>query len=73
MLYGNKFRALAVKRVRLTVGDQIHEADVAPQDSSKAFTLRLAAGPVRLETVMLDDQGKPLAEAYYVYIRPEKQ
>ena len=73
MLYGDKFRALPVKRVQLKVGDQIHQADVAPTDSAKVFTLPLPAGPVRLETVMLDAQGKPLAEAYYVYIRPEAE
>ena len=71
MLYGDKFRGLPVKRVQLKVGDQIHEADVAASDLSKVFTLPLPAGPVRLETVMLDGQGMPLAEAYYVYIRPE--
>ena len=71
MLYGDKFRALPAKRVRLKVGDQVHQADVAPSDSAKVFTLRLAAGAVRLEAVMLDGEGTPLAEAYYVYIRPE--
>ncbi len=71
MLYGAKFRALPVRRVRLKVGDQLQEAEVAPTDSAKVFTLPLGVGSVRLEAVMLDEQGKPLAEAYYVYIRAE--
>ncbi len=69
MLYGDKFHALPVKRVQLKVGNQIHQSDVAESDVAKVFTFPLAAGPVRVETVMLDQEGKPLAEAYYVYIR----
>jgi arylsulfatase A-like enzyme len=70
MLYGDRFVPLPVARVQLKVGNQAHEAAVAPADVAKVFSLSLEAGPVRLETVMLDGQRKPLAEAYYVYIRP---
>ena len=71
MLYGDKFRGLPVKWIQLKAGDQIRQAEVTPADTAKVFTLSLPAGPLRLETVMLDEQREPLAEAYYLYIRPE--
>ena len=70
-IYGDKFRALPVKRVQLKIGDEVQQADVAPAEVAKEFTVTLPAGPIRLEASLLDAQGKPLAEAYYVYIRPE--
>lgn len=70
MLYGDKFVAIPVARVRLKVGEQVHEARIAPDDVAKVFTVALEEGPVRLEGLMLDEQNKALAEAYYVYIRP---
>ena len=69
MLYGSKFAALPVASVQLKVGEEIQKADISPADVAKVFTLPLSEGPVRLETVMLDKEGEPLAEAYYVYIR----
>jgi hypothetical protein len=73
MLYGDKFRSLPVKRIQLKIDDELHEAEVTPADSAKVFTVPLPEGAFRLETTMLDDQGEPLAEAYYVYIRPGKR
>jgi hypothetical protein len=72
LLYGDNFRGLPVKRIRLKVGGQVHEAQITPADTAKVFTLALPAGPLRLETVILDAKGKPLAEAYYLYVRPEE-
>ncbi len=70
MLYGSKFVAMPVASVRLKVGGQVYEAQVAPDDVAKVFTVALKTGPVRLEGLMLDGQDDALAEAYYVYVRP---
>ena len=72
LLYGGQLRSLPVKRVRLKVADQVRLAEAEPDDVAKVFTVSLPAGSVRLETALLDEQGQPLAEAYYVYIRPDE-
>ena len=70
LLYGGTAQALPVGRLKLKVGDQPQEVEVKDSEVAKVFVLSLPAGPVRVETELLDKQGAPLAQAYYVYIRP---
>ncbi len=71
-LYAAQPRALAVAKARLRTGERVQEAQVAPEDKVKVFTVALEAGPVDIETWLLDEEGKPLCGAYFVYVRREK-
>jgi len=69
-IYGGKATALPVSKIQLRVGDHEQTQDV--QDGQKAcvFTLELPEGSSKVEALMLDDQGKAMGSAYYVYVRP---
>ncbi len=71
-LYAAQPRALAVAKARLRTGERVQEAQVAPEDKVKVFTVALEAGPVDIETWLLDEEGKPLCGAYFVYVRREE-
>jgi arylsulfatase A-like enzyme len=70
-LYAAQPRALAVAKARLKTGERLQEAQVAPEDKAKVFTVALEAGPVDIETWLLDEDGKLLCGAYFVYVRRE--
>jgi len=71
-LYASKPRALPVARVRLKIGSQVQEAEVAAEDAAKIFTVALEAGPAEIETGLLEKSGEPLCGAYFVYVRRER-
>jgi hypothetical protein len=71
-LYPATPRALPVKTARLKVGDLLKEANCAAEDTAAVFTVELEAGPVDLEARLLDQHGKPLCGAYFVYVRRQR-
>lgn len=66
LLYGGEPKALPVARIQLRIGGKALAADVEPAATSVSFVVQLAAGPVDLEAILLDREGKPLAGAPYV-------
>jgi hypothetical protein len=61
--------ALPVAKVRLKVADFDSQRDVAETDRSATFTVSLPVGRTKLQTWLLDADGRELAGAYYVYVR----
>jgi arylsulfatase len=61
--------ALPVAKARLKVGDFDRTADVKKDDKGVAFTVPLRKGRTRLQTWLLDGDGKELCGAYYVEVR----
>lgn len=60
--------ALDIRRARLSIGDHDETVPVAPSDVCSPFRVRLHAGPCRLQTWFIDEQGVERG-AYYVYVR----
>ncbi len=71
-LYPAAPRALPVAKARLKIGQTVQEAEVAPEDAGKVFTVALESGPVDIETWLLDEDGNPLCGAYFVYVCREE-
>ena len=71
-LYGGAPNALPVCRARLKVGDDVQEVPVAAEDKCAIFTIPLKAGPADIEATLLDKEGKPICDAFYVYARRDE-
>jgi hypothetical protein len=69
LIYGNTMKALPVHEITLEVGDFSETAKVSPEDENVVFDVPLKKGETTLSGLMLDQQGKTIAGAYYVYIR----
>lgn len=59
--------ALPVAKARLVIGAQDVSAAVGAEDREITFRVRLAEGPLRLQTWFYDDAGQEICGAYYVY------
>ena len=62
-------KALPVATARLAVGEFDATRIVNSADKAAAFTVRLKAGPARLQTWFLDETGREICGAYYVTVR----
>ena len=62
-------QALPIARARLAVGDVDVSAAVGAADRSVTFTVDLQAGTTKMQTWFLDEKGKALCGAYYVYVK----
>ena len=62
-------KAIPVAKVRLQVGGADRTKPVAKGDTSALFELPLAPGPAEVRTWLIDEEGRPLCGAYYVYVR----
>ncbi len=62
-------KGLPIAQARLRVG--VFDSSANPTEDQQAirFTTRLTAGPIELQTWMLDGANKPICGAYYVYVR----
>jgi hypothetical protein len=67
--FSTGMRALPVVRVQLKVGASVQEAAVSGGDKCTTFTTKLNAGPGDIEAAFLDESGKSICSAYYVYAR----
>lgn len=68
-MYPGKITVIPATAVRLKVGSIIREADIEADDAAKNFTVDLKAGPAQVEAWLLDETGKELCGAYYVYVK----
>ena len=73
LIYGNRFRALPVKSVRLQIGDHTESQAVGDREACATFTVKLPAGDTELTATMLNEDQEEIGAAYYVYIRPVLQ
>ena len=62
-------KALPIARARLQVADFKNDLPVGEKDKAAVFNLPLKGGRTNLLASFLDDQGKDLCGAYYVYVR----
>lgn len=63
--------SLPIASARLQVGEQSTEATQAEDHQSFHVTLPLEPGPTTLTATFLDNDGKPICGAYYVYVERE--
>jgi len=61
--------ALPIAKASAEIGGHMQSADLAPDATCAVFRLKLQPGPTQLKTTFADAAGKPLAGAYYVYVR----
>ncbi len=61
--------ALPIAKARLKSGAFDKSEPVAPGELAKSFTLFLKRGRTELQTWFIDDSGKEVCGAYYVYVR----
>jgi len=69
LLYRGAPRALQVARVRLRIGQNMQEAELADGDKVAVFLVKAVAGPADMEAVLLDKDGAALCGAFYVAVR----
>ena len=63
-------KALPVARARLKVGDLDETRTVTPTDKEIVFTTDLKAGArLPMQTWLIDESGKELFGAYFVYVK----
>jgi arylsulfatase len=62
-------KALPIVKARVRISDLDESRAVAKDDASVVFTTTLKAGQAQLQTWFLDQEGKTLCGAYYVYLR----
>jgi arylsulfatase len=62
-------KALPIAKATLAIGGRSQSVDLEPGARQATFRVRLASGPLRLETAFCDADGKSLLGAYYAYIR----
>ncbi|MCZ6633934.1 MAG: hypothetical protein O7G87_11055, partial [bacterium] len=60
--------ALPLVGAKLQVGDVIEEKPIGEHDCAVVFEARLQTGKTRLQTELVDEQGKCWG-AYYVYVK----
>jgi arylsulfatase A-like enzyme len=65
--YG-KGRALPIASAKLRVGDWESTQPPTADNTAVLFRTALGAGPIELQTWMLDDAGKPICGAYFVTV-----
>jgi hypothetical protein len=62
-------KSLPIARARLSVAGFDEARPVGSEDRAATFSVRLDAGPARVQTWFYDSQGRELCGAYYLYIR----
>jgi len=62
-------RALPIAKARLKLAGVDRTAKVRPEDVAATFTVKLSAGKTKLQTSFLNEKGKELCGAYYVYVK----
>jgi arylsulfatase A-like enzyme len=60
--------ALPIAQARLKIGSFDQTRSVGPADTAVTFTVKLQAGPAKLQTWFSDASGAEICGAYYVYL-----
>ncbi len=61
--------ALPIAGASISIDGQAAQADVAADAEHATFKMKLEAGPVEMQATFVGKDGKPIAGAYYVYVR----
>lgn len=70
LLYNGPFKALLVAAVRLSIdGQEIDTKNVAENDEHVTFNIPMEKGKSTMEAVLVDQAGKVICGAYYVYVQ----
>jgi arylsulfatase A-like enzyme len=62
-------KSLPIKTATLKIGDKILKASPSADNTNFEFTTTLKNGLTELRTAFLDENGKEICGAYYVYVR----
>jgi hypothetical protein len=71
-IYGDGRTALPVRKIRLKASSTAQEVVVKETDQSAIFKVKLPAGPADIEAALIDEAGRSLCNAFFVYIRRDK-
>lgn len=70
LIYGSKMKPLPVHTIELEVGEYSGMKPVSAETQQLIFEVPLQAGDTRVKGTMLDQAGRVIAGAYYIYITP---
>jgi len=69
LIYGSVMKALPVETIKLEVGGISKAQQVSLEDRQVVFDVPLTQGETQVKGAMLNQQGKTIAGAYYIYVR----
>lgn len=60
--------ALPIAEAQLEIGEETHRNGVSSGDLAATFEVELNTGPIDVRTSFMDEEGKELCGAYYLYV-----